>query len=243
MGNSMFSFMDGYSGYNQIRMAAKDAKKTAFRTSIGNFYYTMMPFGLKNVMATYQQTMTTIFHDMMHKEMENYVDDIVVKSKTRAGNFQAIPLKNATRAAVANFIREHISTRFGIPKRLISNNGTLFINKDMKNLTEAYHIKHVRSTPYYPQGNGQVEATYRGILKILKEMKHEYREKWSAHLTDVLWACRSSLKTAIGFSPFFLVYGTVFPNLWDRSYQPRGASHPYTKSSTRRNQRRHKWHK
>ena len=44
----MFSFMDGYSGYNQIRMATKDAEKTAFRTPIGNFYYTVMPFGLKN---------------------------------------------------------------------------------------------------------------------------------------------------------------------------------------------------
>ena len=46
-GSSMFSFIDGYSGYNQIRMAAKDAKKTTFRTPIGNFYYTVMPFGLK----------------------------------------------------------------------------------------------------------------------------------------------------------------------------------------------------
>ena len=56
-GSSMFSFMDGYSGYsgyNQIRMAAKDAEKTAFRTPIENFYYTVMPFGLKNAGATYQ---------------------------------------------------------------------------------------------------------------------------------------------------------------------------------------------
>ena len=44
---SMFSFMDGYSGYNQICMAAKDAEKIAFRTPIGNFYYTMMPFASK----------------------------------------------------------------------------------------------------------------------------------------------------------------------------------------------------
>ena len=48
VGNSVFSFMDRYSRYNQIRMAAKDAEKTAFRTSIRNFYYTVMPFGLKN---------------------------------------------------------------------------------------------------------------------------------------------------------------------------------------------------
>ena len=52
--NSMFLFMDGYSGYNQIQMVAKDAKKIAFRTPIGNFYYTMMPFGLKNARAIYQ---------------------------------------------------------------------------------------------------------------------------------------------------------------------------------------------
>ena len=88
--NSMFSFMDGYSGYNQIRMAAKDAEKTAFRTPIGNFYYTVMPFGLKNARATYQRTMTAIFHDMMHKEMEDYVAYIVVKSKTRAEHLQIL---------------------------------------------------------------------------------------------------------------------------------------------------------
>ena len=54
MGNSMFSFMDGYSGYNQIRMAVRDVKKTAFKTSFRNFYYIVMPFGLKNAEATYQ---------------------------------------------------------------------------------------------------------------------------------------------------------------------------------------------
>ena len=89
-GSSMFSFMDGYSGYNQIRMAAKDAEKMAFRTPIGNFYNTVMPFGLKNAGPSYQCTMTTIFHDMMHKEMEDYVDDIVVKSKTRTGHLQIL---------------------------------------------------------------------------------------------------------------------------------------------------------
>ena len=89
-GSSMFSFMDGYSGYNQICMAAKDAEKTAFRTPIGNFCYTVMPFGLKNAGATYQRTMTTIFHDMIHEEMEDYVDDIVVKSKTRTGHLRLL---------------------------------------------------------------------------------------------------------------------------------------------------------
>ena len=67
---------------------------------------------------------------------------------------EAIPLKKAIGVAVANFIRGYIITRFGIPRRLIGDNGTPFINKDMKGLIEAYCIKHGRSTPYYPQGNG-----------------------------------------------------------------------------------------
>ena len=46
------------------------------------------------------------------------------------------------------------------------------------------------------------------MLKILKKMKHEYGGKWSDHLPDILWACRSSVKTATRFSPFSLVYGT-----------------------------------
>ena len=46
------------------------------------------------------------------------------------------------------------------------------------------------------------------MLKILKKMKHEYGGKWNDHLADVLWACRSSVKTTMGFSPFSLVYGT-----------------------------------
>ena len=46
-GNATFSFMDGFSGYNQIRMAPRDAEKTTFRTPKANFYYTVMHFGLK----------------------------------------------------------------------------------------------------------------------------------------------------------------------------------------------------
>ena len=86
-------------------------------------------------------------------------------------------MKNATGTAVANFVRDHIITRFEIPRRLISGNGTPFINKDMKGLTETYHIKHERSTPYYLQGKGQAKATNGVMLKILKKMKHEYGGK------------------------------------------------------------------
>lgn len=59
-GYSTFCFMDELGGYNQIKMNPCDAEKTAFRTSTGNFHYTAMSFGLKNVSATYHRVMTTI---------------------------------------------------------------------------------------------------------------------------------------------------------------------------------------
>lgn len=88
--HKMLSFMDGFSGYNQIKMSSRDATKIAFRTSYGNFYYTVMPFGLKNAGATYQRAMTAIFHDMMGNEVEDYVDDLVIKSKTRQGYWEVL---------------------------------------------------------------------------------------------------------------------------------------------------------
>ncbi|XP_031405692.1 uncharacterized protein LOC116214426 [Punica granatum] len=79
--HNQFSFMDGFSGYNQIRMAEDDKIKTTFITMWGTFCYKVMPFGLKNAGATYQRAMVTLFHDMMHKEIEVYVDDMIAKSK------------------------------------------------------------------------------------------------------------------------------------------------------------------
>jgi hypothetical protein len=82
-GYKVLSFMDGYSGYNQIFIAENDVHKTAFRCpgSIGTFEWVVMPFGLKNTGATYQRAMNSIFHDMIGKYMEVYIDDIVVKSQ------------------------------------------------------------------------------------------------------------------------------------------------------------------
>ena len=79
-GHSMLSFMDEFSGYNQILMALEDMEKTTFITEWGTYCYKVMPFGLKNARATYQRVATTLFHDMMHRDVELYVDDMIMKS-------------------------------------------------------------------------------------------------------------------------------------------------------------------
>jgi hypothetical protein len=80
--------MDGYSGYNQIKMDEEDQKHTAFHTPMGIYCYKVMPFGLKNAGATYQRAMTKIFDDLIHKIVECYVDDLVVKAMSHEEHLQ-----------------------------------------------------------------------------------------------------------------------------------------------------------
>ena len=89
-GHPMLSFMDGFSQYNQNLMAPEDMEKTAFITEWGTYCYRVMPFGLKNAGATYQRAATTLFHDMMHRDVEVYVDDMIVKSWNRADHLVAL---------------------------------------------------------------------------------------------------------------------------------------------------------
>jgi hypothetical protein len=81
-GHKVISFMDGNAGYNQIFMAIEDISKTAFRCPghICLFEWIVMTFGLKNAGATYQRAMNYIFHELIGKIVEIYIDDVVIKS-------------------------------------------------------------------------------------------------------------------------------------------------------------------
>ena len=79
--HKLLTFMDAFSRYNQIRMAEEDQEKTSFITSQGLYYYKVMPFGLKNAGATYQRLVNKMFSKQIGRNMEVYVDDMLVKSK------------------------------------------------------------------------------------------------------------------------------------------------------------------
>ncbi|XP_050242153.1 uncharacterized protein LOC126691124 [Quercus robur] len=80
-GHKLLSFMDAFSGYNQIRMDEADQEKTSFVTSQGLFCYKVMPFGLKNAGATYQRLVNHMFRPQIGRNVEVYVDDMLVKSQ------------------------------------------------------------------------------------------------------------------------------------------------------------------
>ncbi|XP_077223417.1 uncharacterized protein LOC143857029 [Tasmannia lanceolata] len=79
-GHELLSFLDAFSGYNQIKMHEPDIPKTAFITKQGLYCYTVMPFGLKNAGTTYQRLVNKLFHKHIRRNVEVYVDDMLVKS-------------------------------------------------------------------------------------------------------------------------------------------------------------------
>ena len=81
VGHPRMSFLDVFQGYHQIPLALDDQEKTAFVTPIRNYHYKVMPFGLKNVGSTYQRMMKRMFESQLGKNIEIYIDDMMVKSK------------------------------------------------------------------------------------------------------------------------------------------------------------------
>uniref|UniRef100_A0A2N9H9Y5 Uncharacterized protein n=1 Tax=Fagus sylvatica TaxID=28930 RepID=A0A2N9H9Y5_FAGSY len=87
-GHRLLTFMDAFSGYNQIMMDDADQEKTSFITSKGLFCYKVMPFGLKNAGATYQRLMNRMFHHQIGRNVEVYVDDMLVKTKDEVNHME-----------------------------------------------------------------------------------------------------------------------------------------------------------
>ncbi|XP_017237355.1 uncharacterized protein LOC108210538 [Daucus carota subsp. sativus] len=125
-GHLMLSFMDAFSGYNQIKLSPQDREKTSFITHRGVYCYKVMPFGLINAGATYQRMMNKVFADQLGRNMEVYVDDMIVKSmekevhlkdlqecfdKLRASNMKLNPSKCTFALGAGKFLGYLVSVR------------------------------------------------------------------------------------------------------------------------------------
>ena len=113
-GCETLSFLDAYSGYHQISMRGSDRPATSFITPFGSFCYITMPFGLKNAGATYQRCMQKCFRNQLGRNLEVYVDDIVIKTRRTSDLIQDLE------EAFANLRRYRIKLNpekcvFGVP--------------------------------------------------------------------------------------------------------------------------------
>lgn len=86
------------------------------------------------------------------------------------------------------FLKKNIFTRFGVPRLIISDGGSHFVNKNFENLLAKYGVHNRDGTPYHPQTSGQVEVSNREIKNILQATVGRSRKDWAVKLDDALWA-------------------------------------------------------
>jgi hypothetical protein len=128
---------------------------------------------------------------------------------------EAIPMKSVTSKDVINFIKEHFIHMFGIPQTITTDGGSVFISKEFKKFTADVGIKLIRSSPYYAQANGQVEASNQSLIKLIKRKIDEHPRRWHEVLSEALWAHHISCHGATKTSPYHLVYGQEAVLPWE----------------------------
>ncbi|XP_028109536.1 uncharacterized protein LOC114308194 [Camellia sinensis] len=141
---------------------------------------------------------------------------------------EAEPLATIKEKEVKKFVWQNVITRFGIPRALVSDNGTQFDGKLFHGFCEELKIEFYNSTPAYPQSNGQAEASNKTILDGLKKRLEKAKGKWAEELPNVLWAYRTTPRRSTGETPFVLAYGMEavipleigMPTIRSESFQP-----------------------
>ena len=121
---------------------------------------------------------------------------------------EAEPLATITEQKIRSFVWRAVICRFGVPRALVSDNGKQFDNAKFRDFCAELGIKNYYSSPAHPQSNGQAEVTIRTLKAALKTKLEDLKGGWVEYLPEVLWAYRTTQKSATRETPFALAYGT-----------------------------------
>lgn len=128
-------------------------------------------------------------------------------------------LQNATGEEIVKFIYEEIVMRFGCPEEIISDRGSNFMSKVVKQYMRKIKTKHNLTSAFHPRSNGKCERLNQTFKRMLIKYVNGEVHSWDEHMDTALFACRIRKHATTGFSPFYLTYG-VEPKIPGDSHRP-----------------------
>jgi transposase InsO family protein len=120
---------------------------------------------------------------------------------------EARPIRFADSTEVTAFLYEDIISRHGIPKQIIMDNGSHFINMYIASICSKFGIKHNHTSAYNPQANGLVERLNQTIANSLKCLDPSVKQYWDNFIPATLYAYRTLCQSTTKYTPFYLTYG------------------------------------
>lgn len=127
---------------------------------------------------------------------------------------ELFPMRSAVSKKVIEFLENRIFLTFGIPKVIISDNGSQFVSKEMKAFLEQYGVKQWLNNHYHPQSN-PTERTNRSILTCIRSYIGQSHKDWDQKIAQIGCALRTGTHTASKYSPYFLNFGKEMPGVSD----------------------------
>ena len=121
---------------------------------------------------------------------------------------EAKPLVRITGKEVKTFTWDNRVCRFGLPRIIVTDNETQFVNDPFKKWCEQLDIQQINTTVAHPQANGLVEAANKSLMNGIKTRLGREKAGWVDELPNILWAHRTTLKMSNGETPFSLTYGS-----------------------------------
>ena len=118
---------------------------------------------------------------------------------------QAYPVDNEQAEMVANTLYKYFCI-FGFPRRLMSDQAQAFVGKVIGKLCQQLQVEKVRTSPYHPQSNGQVERIHQTLMRMIGKLDNSKKKHWPQHIASICHAYNATRSQVTGYSPYFLMF-------------------------------------